>query len=788
MLCNKFTLALFAFTFFGMATLSYPQGANEGYPEAVSLHNSNQYDSAKSVVEQLLVRQPPKPGISRCNLLQLLLRINNALGNYDAADSCATVLIESVNTSSDITVADKCRFEIEVATYYRTVGRYPQAVALLRSALQKVDSQNDADIPLYLDVNSSIVELMTAMGKLQEAQSLLMYVIAGREKILPARAYDAKLFSDCSLLGYLLTKQGDYSRADSAYRILVSKRGSPQLSDESISSYYNNWATLWVLQGEYKQAELLLERSVNYLSNKAKLTPRRIRTDVNFAYLYLLWGKTQQSDSLIHQIFAYDKETLQSALPHFTEAERGNFLSTMDSHFDLFLTSLAEKSVTDSTDINFFIRISQFKKALILRTMRQQIAQTKPKGDLGVKAGNQLPKVPSFGKMLQETDIDLPAIQRTLKAGDAVVDVLRFHYKPGICKDSVYYVVLVVTKDAAVLRVLWNGNSLEDVGIRNYIQSVIYNTTDTLSYNYFWRPLLVPQSIRHVYFLPDGVYHNINIATISIPGTNNYLADRFTFYNFQNISQVINAAGDSKLTLGSATLIGNCDFAGTAKRNAHVIKPLPGTKAEIELIRGQLAKKKIKTGVLTGNTATELNFSKHSQSTLLHFATHGYYIDDPDEYPDSKIIGMSKIALKKNVLLRTGIFLAGVDQAVLGKYNGDSNNDGILTSQEISSLELSDCKLAVLSSCESALGKTRDGEGVYGLQRAFSIAGAKNMVMSLWKVDDTATKDFMAIFYSQLLSVNNIQTALTNSYGLMRKKYPEPYYWGAFIGMKLSDN
>ena len=126
-------------------------------------------------------------------------------------------------------------------------------------------------------------------------------------------------------------------------------------------------------------------------------------------------------------------------------------------------------------------------------------------------------------------------------------------------------------------------------------------------------------------------------------------------------------------------------------------------------------------------------------------------------------------------MIRSGIVLAGVKNT-----EKEKTEDGILTAYEATNLDLDGTDLVVLSACQTGLGEVRNGEGVYGLQRAIMVAGANNLLMSLWKVDDDATAFLMTSFYSEWEGQKNpdefreIQIAL-------RKKYPHPFYWGAFV-------
>ena len=118
------------------------------------------------------------------------------------------------------------------------------------------------------------------------------------------------------------------------------------------------------------------------------------------------------------------------------------------------------------------------------------------------------------------------------------------------------------------------------------------------------------------------------------------------------------------------------------------------------------------------------------------------------------------------------------------KTNRDRGaEDGILTAEDVSGMDLSNTELVVLSACETGLGEIQTGEGVFGLRRAFVLAGAQTFLMSLWKVPDEQTKELMLDFYERLMSGESRAKALREAQLAMKEKekYANPYYWGAFI-------
>jgi CHAT domain-containing protein len=207
------------------------------------------------------------------------------------------------------------------------------------------------------------------------------------------------------------------------------------------------------------------------------------------------------------------------------------------------------------------------------------------------------------------------------------------------------------------------------------------------------------------------------------------------------------------------------------------LTPLPGSEREVRDIAQKLDGKKWATAVFTGTEATEDNLKKVKSPKVLHLATHGYILNT-EKQTDFK--GFKRAQTDKNPAIRSMLCFTGAEDAIEGKYI-PGQSDGILNAYEASVLQLEGTELVVLSACNTGLGKIQHGEGVYGLQRAFRIAGAKSLIMSFWEVEDAATALLMTTFYENWTSGMSKPDAFRKAQLALKAKYPQPFYWGSFV-------
>lgn len=365
----------------------------------------------------------------------------------------------------------------------------------------------------------------------------------------------------------------------------------------------------------------------------------------------------------------------------------------------------------------------------------------------------------------------------------------------------------------------------EVINASNYLDSmlmlnqslILRENNGSLYFNdLIWKKLWSHLTDKQViYFALDGVLNKVNIETFLIKdsvGVERFLGDKFEV-------RLINSSADLFIKPNTSQsndfiAFGYPDYTLSEKEQQDIVKNvqrdstllatnrgsepvtgsykfdiLPATKFEVESIAETLKNKGWQTTVYTGADALEENIKKVKSPRILHIATHGFFAEDIKPEVQERFMGMDSRTVIENPLLRSGLALAGAERT-----RTDTNSiplkgleDGILTAEEVQYLHLDSTELVVLSACETGLGEIVNGEGVYGLQRAFRAAGAKSVLMSLWKVDDFATMELMKSFYKHWL-----EDGMTKHDALWQAKldlrnnpaHPEwskPYYWGAFV-------
>lgn len=318
--------------------------------------------------------------------------------------------------------------------------------------------------------------------------------------------------------------------------------------------------------------------------------------------------------------------------------------------------------------------------------------------------------------------------------------------------------------------------------------------------------------VKKIYFSPSGLLHRISFAAIKTPDYK-FLSEKYFLIQLSSTRQLAipkqpmkidrecTAAifGGIKYELKTdkleqitkkyhpktGNLQSSLSYLPDQVRGGNDIDSLPGTLIEADSIDMLFKLHKIFSRKITGDNATEEYFKsigKISSPTILHVTTHGFFfpLRKIDLNNIGNIKGKDVFKYADNPLFRSGLLMAGANRVWKGNEPIQGIDDGILTAYEISMLNLSNTKLVVMSACNTGLGDISGSEGVFGLQRAFKMAGVDNIIMSLWKVPDFASMDFMITFYKFCLSGKDVREAFKLTQKYMQKDY-QIYQWGAFV-------
>ncbi len=397
-------------------------------------------------------------------------------------------------------------------------------------------------------------------------------------------------------------------------------------------------------------------------------------------------------------------------------------------------------------------------------------------------------------------------ISDRLKKGEASVDFFTFNYFDGyeFYPDSSFYFALVTKPGDAQPRLVYLSNNRQIENILNQYSQYSRNLTAGYElYSLVWRPLEpYLEEVKKVHLSPDGLLYQVSFGGLFIDETDpsRTLLDDYELAYYSNLRDFMTVDKRNQKEK-TAVLIGNPAFGPASEKkeeralnNTNGTEPalrgvsaffpkLTGTEKELQKIDQQLKSQGYTTKVWQEGEASEKQFKDYflqKAATIVHLATHGYFMKYEERADTLGDRYSDRLRTVENAMVRSGLALANANLVWTGTSIPTGTEDGLLNALEIADLNLSNTKLVVLSACETGLGKITDGEGVFGLQRAFKLAGAGQLLMSLWKVPDALTAELMNYFYAYYLSDGKAGRALEKAQMKMKEKYP-PFYWAGFV-------
>lgn len=590
------------------------------------------------------------------------------------------------------------------------------------------------------------------------------------------------------------------------------------------------------LQGDYKNGTQHCKKALKI----AQEIGGRKETQGIMTHLFLgyLWQeKYDEAEPYMFELLDMRREDIKVNFAVLSEQQKGLYFKTMEEEFQnlyaygnirkaskpeitttlynntLLLKGLLLQSTTAMRQAilnsNDPYLISKYEEWMMLKTeIADAYAKGLPTKNLE-KVANEIEqelvkKSAAFDQYQTQRNHQWTDIKAQLKDGEAAIEFIRFPLNLGDPNSPLVYSALILKSDSEypLLVDLCKEEDLQQLlgQIRStnmtYVTD-IYGTAEqqdqTLS-NLIWEPIKSSLiDIEKIYFSADGLLHKIAFSAIRID-ENNFLSDRFELMQVGSTAALLSEQTFEFSSNHTATLFGGVKYS--TDTSEHVIwNYLLGTLEEIDSIKNILSDQ-TNINYFAGYEASEKNFKEvASKSNILHIASHGFFYPDPtlvrkevkvemeEENPEfrggASNYGIWNFVNNENPLMRSGLALAGANDAwqrdVFAK-----GEDGVLAAQEVANLDMSQTELVVLSACETGLGDIKGTEGVYGLQRAFKMAGVRYLIMSLWQVPDEETAEFMMLFYKNLAKLKDIRQAFNEAQRLMRQKY-DPYYWAAFI-------
>ncbi|MEZ4926584.1 MAG: CHAT domain-containing tetratricopeptide repeat protein [Saprospiraceae bacterium] len=770
---------------------------------------------ALEIIEERLGPTAWYAGIILDNLGTIYLK----LGDASSARLFLNKAVNIVVNSSGKNHSDYAMVLSGIASTYQLEGRYKEAKPLLEESLEVSLKALRKNHPYYPSRLAELAKNYLAEGELDTARIYLEQALEILHKIDGPE--NPSVVEPTQLLVKTHFLLGDYIIADSINKALgimldtiwskrtmdfarncdyqiklnfVTDKKDPALVNSAQLSF-EVWRTL-VLEAAKVASPMELEALLNHLEeHNALIHTVALETgqsELSMNNILMLRNLALESHQNLPAILQYSKE----AVRHYAEwRELGRNLSVESS-----------KPIKDQKEE----KIAEWN--MQSKILEQKIAADYPGFSNSDSIGNWT------------------EIAKALKKGEAAIEFVS--YKPlstNPQSDYIQYAALLMFhnqnpvmvplfEEKQLLKLLNKtadnprGNSNLYAATRSgelLDDSPVYGTE---LYKLIWKPfeqLLREHSIKTVYFSPSGILHRVAFAALPV-SKKKTLGIRYQLHQVGSSRNILLKSQEPKTYGYTAALFGAVQYERSKLEQAEfesrentdnllwslVERPrsdgddgfdyLYGTEREINLLEHILEKKGIPTDVYKGKQASEdvlksIGRDAGKSPEVLHIATHGFFFPDPKIRTSTGLGENVVFKWNENPLFRSGLAMAGANAAWRGEATPANMEDGIATAYEISQLDLSNTKLAVLSACETGLGDVRGTEGVYGLQRAFKMAGVDHLLVSLWQVPDQETAEFMALFYKSWLGGRTIQQAFSRAQQKMKKRYKEVYKWGAWI-------
>ena len=734
------------------------------YAEALSTG-----EEARAIRERILGRQHPDYAESLNNLA----KYHYFLKEYDKAielESEALALREQIYGKQH---PDYATALSNLADFYEQQGNIAEAMRRGSEALEIRRAVLGEKHPEYAESMANLAAYHYRLGNFAEAVRYGTQVLSLRREVL-GEEHPSYAWSLCKLASYCSANE----QADSA--TVYASQATEKYTNFILSSFADMTAS---------ERNLFWMRMKSWFTNMVLQLAAKHPTEkmVNCAYNCTLLAKGLLLNSELEMTNLLMESGDSSLITAYKQLQANRALL-----IKAYETPKAERSVnTDSL------------QRIITRQERRLVQRSK-----------------TYGNYTKSLRIDWQQIANHLSYGDIAIEFVTYKNEAK----EVAYAALVVApgqKQPTIIP-LATQSQLDNIATKD-----IY-TTRRLS-QLIWAPLSdFLAHAKKVFFSPAGELYNIGIESLPHWEEEGFMSDNWSLYRLSSTREIATNRGDARRKPSTAEIFGGVIYdtyepqgdektSSSKKPKEKAAKYLPGTRKEAEEIYQCLTEDNIHAILHLGSHASEeamKNLSGHAPE-ILHIATHGFYWTDQEIREGNMDEKLQFLSMYGNLddadqaLTRSGLLFAGANHTLTGTKLYERNDDGILTAKEISVLDLRGLDMLVLSACQTGLGKVT-GDGVFGLQRGFKKAGAGCLLMSLWKVDDKATRQLMTFFYHNLTqgmskhdafnkAQHDLRTMDVEDNGrrknrraissrakrakkaALKKVYADPHYWAAFI-------
>ncbi len=711
---------------------------------------------------------------------------------------------------------------------YYSLGDYEKAEENARKALTSQEKQFGRN---HVEVARSLSQLgLIKFHDGDNRREVEKIMVEARDIIADKLGKDnpqyAEILKNIAQL-YISEKKYDiaFNSLTIAENIWKQKAGSK--NNINTASIYTLTGDVYYHQKNYNKAEEFYNKASSLYKDKFSAThPEYVKLQSKLSKVYYMKKDFKRSKQNIEGALNNYENFIKQFFPALSEREKAKYWNTIKGDFE-FYNTLAFSKIEDFRDLSGNVYNYQLlTKALLLSSsikIRERIMNSTDedlkktyqdwveKKELLTLAMSLSPaqlveneidpalltaeverlekflsqKSELFGQSFDTKRITFEDVKKSLKPNEVAIEMIRFRVFDHTFTDSVVYAAMHLRNDSKKPEVILmnNGQNMEGRNFRYYRNAITGKIHDDFSYAAYWGAIQKELGqVSTIYLSADGVYNQINLEAIPTPD-GKYILDNSNIVLVSNTKDLyLNKVKSRAVPDNNASMFGNPLFYLQASNGP--ITQLPGTEKEINQLQLLLKQKGWTTEQYLEGKATEERIKELNSPKIFHVATHGFYKPTEQLRPEDEMEG-NELALTQNPLLRNGLLLKGAGD-LLDKTDYNYNMEsGILTAYEAMNLNLDRTDLVVLSACETGLGELQAGEGVFGLQRAFLVAGAKVLIMSMFKVDDEATQKLMLKFYQKWLNTNNMRQSFIEAKKEIRAEYPDPIYWGAFMMIGL---